>query len=117
MKASHSPGKISCLSAVAILAAFLFANVLAVMPQLHERIDGDSVNHECVVTLIATGKYEQGDAPPLIFAPQPATQFSKLPALNPDLGASAISRCVHLRARAARSLLNAQPPLVLARSG
>lgn len=83
MKASHSPGKISSVTALSILAAFLFANVLAAAPLLHEKVHGAPASHECVVTLIASGNYEQSDAPPLVFAPQPAAQFSKIPALNP----------------------------------
>ena len=83
MQANFSRGKMSSVSALAILAAFLFANVLCVAPRLHEKIHGTAANHECAVTLIASGKYEQSDAPPLIFAPQPAAQFSKIPALNP----------------------------------
>ncbi len=82
MQGNSSRGKLSSVSALAILVAFLFANVLCAAPRLHEKIHG-TANHECVVTLIASGKCEQTDAPPLIFAPQPATQFSKVPALNP----------------------------------
>jgi hypothetical protein len=83
MTAKRSGRKSNGALAFLILAAFLFANVLAAAPTLHEKIDGASAAHECVVTLIATGKYQQGNAPPLIFAPQPAAQFSKIPALNP----------------------------------
>jgi hypothetical protein len=82
MTASTSRAKMSSVSTLAILAAFLFANVLCVAPRLHEKIHG-AANHECAVTLIASGKYEQSDVPPFIFAPQPAAQLSKLPALNP----------------------------------
>jgi hypothetical protein len=83
MMANVPRGKAGTASALAILAAFLFANLLSVTPQLHGKIHGSSVNHECAVTLIATGKYEQSDAPPLIFVSQPAAQFSTIPALNP----------------------------------
>lgn len=83
MQANSSRSKLNSASALAILAAFLFANILCVSPGLHEGIHGTAANHECAVTLIASGKYEQSDAPPLIFAPQPAAQFSKLAALNP----------------------------------
>ena len=76
-----------CHSTVAcgLLAAFFLALALAVAPQLHERIHKDAAasQHECAVTLIASGKYQQSDAPALVSAPQPAIQFSKLPALNP----------------------------------
>ena len=76
-----------CRSTVAcgLLAAFFLALALAVAPQLHERIHKEAAGsqHECAVTLIASGKYQQSDAPALVSAPQPAIQFSKLPALNP----------------------------------
>ena len=83
MQANSSRGKMNSASALALLAAFLFASVLCVAPRLHEKIHGTAANHECAVTLIALGKYELSDAPPLIFVPQPAAQFSKIPALNP----------------------------------
>jgi hypothetical protein len=94
MRVNSSRSKLNSASAVAILVAFLFANMLCAAPRMHEKIHGSAANHECVVTLIATGKYEHSDAPPLVFVPQPATQFSKIPALNsvwvaaPFLGAS-----------------------------
>jgi hypothetical protein len=83
MRATLWGSKANLALAFATFVSFAFANVLAVAPHLHEKIDGASANHECAVTLIAAGKYEQGDAPPLIFLPQPAAQFSKTPALNP----------------------------------
>jgi hypothetical protein len=83
MQANSWRSKMNSASALTILAAFLFANVLGVAPRLHEKIHGAAGNHECAVTLIASGKYQQSDAPPVIFAPQPAAQFSKIPALNP----------------------------------
>ena len=82
MKASLLGTSSNRIFAFAILAAFAFANVLAVAPALHEQIDGSSGTHQCVVTLIATGKYEQSDLPPLIIVPQPAAQFSKIATLN-----------------------------------
>ena len=68
-----------------LLSAFLFALGLAASPQLHARFhpDSGSPDHECAVTLIASGKYEQADAPPLVCAPQPAVIFEKIPALAP----------------------------------
>lgn len=68
-----------------LLAAFLFALALAASPQLHARLHADAgaSNHECAVTLIATGKYEQADAPPVLVSPQPAVVFEKIPALAP----------------------------------
>jgi hypothetical protein len=68
-----------------LLAAFLFALGLAASPQLHARFhpDAGSTKHECAVTLIASGKYEQADAPPALVAPQPVVVFEKIPALAP----------------------------------
>ena len=83
MIASKPRGKVGNVSTFAILAAFLFANVLCVAPQLHEKIHGSSPNHECAVTLIASGKYQQSDVPALVLAPKPAAHFSKIPALDP----------------------------------
>ena len=79
-----------------MFASLFLALVFAVAPQLHERIHPDAAasQHECAVTLIASGKYQQSDAPVLVSAPQPAVQFSKIPALRsvwvpaPFLGAS-----------------------------
>jgi hypothetical protein len=82
MKARQSRGSVNSVSSLVIIATFLFANVLCVAPRLHEKIHKPSPNHECAVTLIASGKYELSDAPPLIFAPQPAAQFSKIPTLS-----------------------------------
>ena len=83
MMANLARGKAGSVSAFAILAAFLFANVLCVAPRLHEKLHGSSPNHECAVTLIASGKYQQSDAPVLVLAPKPAAHFSKIPALDP----------------------------------
>jgi hypothetical protein len=68
-----------------LLATLIFALGLAASPQLHARFhpDAGSPNHECAVTLITSGKYEQADAPPLFCAPQPAVVFEKIPALAP----------------------------------
>jgi hypothetical protein len=73
------------LVASGLLSAFLFALGLAASPQLHARFhpDAGAPNHECAVTLIAAGKYEQADAPPIFAAPQPAVLFEKIPALAP----------------------------------
>ena len=71
--------------ASSLFSAFLFALALATSPQLHARFHADAgaPDHECAVTLIATGKYEQADAPPVFVAPQPAVVFEKIPALAP----------------------------------
>lgn len=68
-----------------LVTAFLFALTLAASPQLHAWLhpDAGSPDHECAVTLLATGKYEQAGAPLVVIAPQPAVFFAKLPALAP----------------------------------
>jgi hypothetical protein len=78
--------KLRVIIAGGLLSAFLFALALAASPQLHARLHADagSPSHECAVTLIASGKYEQADAPPVFGLPQPAVVFEKIPALAPD---------------------------------
>ena len=79
-----------------LFSSFFFALSLAVAPQLHERIHPNATksDHECAVTLIASGKYEQSDAAPALIVPQAALPFCKIPALcpiwveSPFLGAS-----------------------------
>jgi hypothetical protein len=78
--------RLRALIASGLLLAILFALALAASPQLHARFHADagSPNHECAVTLIASGKAEQADAPPvLVVAPPPAVVFEKIPALAP----------------------------------
>jgi hypothetical protein len=65
--------------AAAFLGLFVFTLVLAAIPQLHERIHSASgaPNHECAVTLLASGHYQHTPtitislvppAPPATFA-------------------------------------------------
>lgn len=77
--------RLRAIVAGSLFSAFLLALGLAASPQLHARFHSDagSPNHDCAVTLIATGKYEQTDAPPIFAAPQPAIHFEKIPALAP----------------------------------
>jgi hypothetical protein len=67
-----------------ISAAFFWTLLLSASPQLHARIHADANrgDHTCAVTLIATGTYDHAAQPPLIRAPQPSVQFSKIAALN-----------------------------------
>ena len=69
-----------------ISAAFFWALLLSVSPQLHARIhaDANSGDHTCAVTLIATGNYDHPAQPPLVSAQLPAIHFSKIPALTPQ---------------------------------
>jgi hypothetical protein len=73
----------------AIIAAFvstgfLWALVLSVSPQLHQRVhtDANRVEHNCAAIMIASGTYDHAAHPPLVTAPVPAVQFSKIPALS-----------------------------------
>jgi hypothetical protein len=70
--------------AALVSAAFFWTLVLSVSPQLHQRIHADAnrADHTCAVTLIATGNYDHAAHPPLIRAPQPSVQFSKIAALS-----------------------------------
>jgi hypothetical protein len=76
--------KIRAVVASGLLSAFLCALVLAASPQLHARFhpDANSPNHECAVTLIATGKYTHVGAP-IVVVPQSALFLGKIPALAP----------------------------------
>ena len=67
-----------------VSAAFFWTLLLSVSPQLHARIhhDADRGNHTCAVTLIATGNYNHAAQPPLIRAPQPSVQFSRIAVLS-----------------------------------
>jgi hypothetical protein len=70
---------------VCVSAAFLCALALSASPQLHQRVHKDAgrVEHNCAVTMIASGSYNHAADAPLVSAPAPAVQFSKIPALTP----------------------------------
>jgi hypothetical protein len=71
--------------AVCVFAALLWAFALSASPQLHQRLHKDAgrVEHNCAVTMIASGSYDHAAHPPLISAADLAPQFSKIPALTP----------------------------------
>jgi hypothetical protein len=71
--------------AVCVFAAFLWTLALSASPQLHQRVHPDAgrVEHNCAVTMIASGSYNHAAHAPLVSAPAPAVQFSKIPALTP----------------------------------
>lgn len=73
--------KLSVIVASSFLSAFLLALALAPSPQVHARFHPDigSPDHECAVTLIATGKCDQANVPPVIVAPQLAVVFEEIP--------------------------------------
>jgi len=64
---------------------FLWALALSASPQLHQRVHADAnrVEHNCAATMIASGSYDHATHVPLVSAPVPAIQFSKMPALTP----------------------------------
>jgi hypothetical protein len=66
-------------------AAFLSALALSVLPQWHELVHSDAKapRHECAVTLVSAGNYQQPAPTPLVAAPAPALQFSFVVALHP----------------------------------
>jgi len=68
-----------------VSAAFLCALALSASPQLHQRVhpDANRVEHNCAATMIASGNYDHAAHVPLVSAPVPALQFSKIPALTP----------------------------------
>jgi hypothetical protein len=71
--------------AICLSAAFLWALALSASPQLHQRVhtDANRAEHSCAATMIASGSYNHAAHPPLVSAPAPAVQFSKIPALTP----------------------------------
>ena len=71
--------------AIFVSTAFLWALALSASPQLHERVhpDANRAEHSCVATMIASGSYDHAAHVPLLGAPVPAVQFSKIPALTP----------------------------------
>ena len=66
--------------------AFLWVLALSVSPQLHACLHSDAnrTEHSCAVTMIASGSYDHSAHLPLISAPTPAIQFSKVLALTPQ---------------------------------
>ncbi len=80
-----------------LFVSFFLALSFAVAPQLHERIhkDATTTQHECAVTLIASGKYQQSDAPALVSAPRLLIAVSPNPGLHPIwVPAPFLSACV-----------------------
>src|SRR6266702_8594563 len=70
---------------ICVSTAFLWALALSASPQLHQRVhkDANRAEHTCAVTMIASGNYDHVAHSPLVSAPAPAVQFSKIPALSP----------------------------------
>jgi hypothetical protein len=72
--------------AICVSTAFLWALALSASPQLHQRVhkDANRVEHNCAVTMIASGSYDHAVHPPLVSTPVPSVHFSKIPALTPQ---------------------------------
>ena len=68
--------------AICVSTGFLWALALSASPQLHQRIhkDANRAEHNCVVTMIASGSYDHPAPPPLVSGPVLAIQSSKIPA-------------------------------------
>jgi hypothetical protein len=68
-----------------VFVSFLWAVSLNASPQLHQRVHPDAkrVEHSCAVTMIASGTYNHAAHVPLVSAPIPPVQFSKILALAP----------------------------------
>jgi hypothetical protein len=69
-----------------VSTAFLWALALSASPQLHQSLhkDANRVEHNCAVTMIASGSYDHAAHPPLVSVPVPSVHFSKIPALTPQ---------------------------------
>jgi hypothetical protein len=82
---ARSTNRARALVSICVSAAFLWALALSASPQLHQRVhpDANRAEHGCVATMIASGSYDHAAHPPLVSAPAPAVQFSKIPALTP----------------------------------
>jgi hypothetical protein len=76
----------SAFVATCLSVAFLWALALTASPQLHARFHSDAnrAEHSCAVTMIASGNYDHAAQVPLVSAPAPAIQFSKVLALTPQ---------------------------------
>jgi hypothetical protein len=83
---AHSTNRGRAFVAICVSAAFLWALALSASPQLHQRVhkDANRVEHNCAATMIASGTYDHAAHAPLISAPVPTVQFSKIPALTPQ---------------------------------
>jgi hypothetical protein len=71
--------------AVCLFAGFLWALALSASPQLHQRVhtDANRAEHNCAATMSGSGSDDHAAHAPLVSAPVPAAQFSKIPALTP----------------------------------
>jgi hypothetical protein len=68
-----------------LCAALLCALALSMLPRWHEMVhpDANSSQHECAVTLINSGNYQQLSSAPLVVVPVPVLEFCFVPTLRP----------------------------------
>jgi hypothetical protein len=92
------------LVAAGCIAAVLFALILSAIPRLHEEIHGASSapNHECAVTLLASGNYQH----------TPTTAISVAPPAPPTSFAHPLTGFHFVSAHLEFSLLEHAPPAV-----
>jgi hypothetical protein len=73
------------LAVLGTVGAFLFTIALSDAPRFHERIHNVlGPEHECAVTLVASGSYHHATPAPLVDVHVAVSQFSKIPALTPQ---------------------------------
>jgi len=82
---ARSTNRARAFIVLCVSAGFLWALALSASPQLHQRVhkDANRAEHNCAVTVIASGSYDHAAHSLLITAPAPAPQFSKILALSP----------------------------------
>ena len=81
---SRPTGRGIAFVALIIGTAFLWAGVLSVSPQLHERLhSGAGIEHSCAVTFVGSGQFHHSTPAPLVSRQVPENLLSKIPALTP----------------------------------
>jgi hypothetical protein len=78
------PGRIVGFATGLLIPTFLFALFLSLAPQVHQRIhsDANQSQHECAITLLASGSYDHAVAAPAFDPSIAGSQFTQLPTLN-----------------------------------
>ena len=104
MKRHFGNGRSIAILAATFFGLFLFTLILCAIPQLHERIHASSgaANHECAVTLLASGNYQHS----------PTVTISVAPAVPPATFAYACTGFQLVSAHLDFSLLEHAPPAV-----
>jgi len=83
---ARSTNRARAFIVICVSTAFLWALALSASSQLHQRVhkDANRAEHNCAVTMIASGSYDHVAHPPLVSVPVPSVHFSKIPALTPQ---------------------------------